>query len=243
MIGINLGLYASQLSTNSPFSFGNSLRTLPSNDFVSFASGLGPIDGASKLSIHYWVKVDSSDIAVVGGGASGGSRIHLLKFSNNNLIAVVANGAGTLGFCSFNGFENTKALVSLVFDGTLTGNENRCKLYINAIQQTLSFQGTIRPTIPNESSDFRINSYEITGEFGQADYNEIVITTDASTPSQISSFYNSGNGNFANDSFTNILAYWQCNELDGSTLLTDSVGTVIGQLNNFVTPPAYFVPF
>jgi len=48
--------------------------------------------------------------------------------------------------------QDVEYLVTLVFDGTLTGNVNRCKIYINSTNVTQNGGGTIPSTTTNNTS-------------------------------------------------------------------------------------------
>jgi hypothetical protein len=73
---------------------------------------------------------------------------------------------------------------------------------------------------------------------------EFSVWTQELTPTQNLNQYNSGLGNFANLDVEPLLWY-NCNEADGSTTLVNSGSggaSYNGTLNNFSTPPAYFIP-
>jgi hypothetical protein len=226
---------------NSAFSFGNALKSRSGSDFVSYASGLTALNNTNSASIHSWINKDSGKVANVGNNKDSSNRISLLCFNDGNAYLSVGNGGNSFGSFSFSAYEGNWALVSLVFNGLGATNSDRLKAYVNGSEQSLTFVGTIPSSLSSSvATDFRINSVEVSGTFGEAEYDEIVLTSDASTLAQHQAFYNSLNGALATDCFTNILAYWRCNQVDGDTTLIDSVGTATGTLNNFVVP--YFIP-
>jgi hypothetical protein len=226
---------------NSAFSFGNALKSRSGSDFVSYASGLTALNNTNSASIHSWINKDSGKVANVGNNKDSSNRISLLCFNDGNAYLSVGNGGNSFGSFSFSAYEGNWALVSLVFNGLGATNSDRLKAYVNGSEQSLTFVGTIPSSLSSSvATDFRINSVEVSGTFGEAEYDEIVLTSDASTLAQHQAFYNSGNGALGTDSFTNIFTYWRCNGVDGDTTLIDSVGTATGTLNNFVVP--YFIP-
>lgn len=85
--------------------------------------------------------------------ASGTTTNQLLFSSSNNAAAVqiltgalyVYASAGNYGNVAFTDSTRGHVLVA-VFDGSQTGNANRLKVYINGVQQTLAFVGTIPAT-------------------------------------------------------------------------------------------------
>jgi hypothetical protein len=224
------------------FSFGNALQTSSGSDFVSFASGLTALNNTQKFSFHLWINKSKGDFATMGSQASPQNRIALNFFTDDNLYVAVSNGNGSYGVLDFTPYLDSYACVSLCYDGTATGNSNRLKCYINNVLQNLNYPNGNVPDILSSSiaNGFEINRGAGT-LIGVVKYEEMVVTTDSSTLAQHQAFYNSNNGALATDCFTNILAYWRCNQVDGDTTLIDSVGTATGTLNNFVAP--YFIPF
>lgn len=230
----------SNLVGEKAFTFGNALKSTSGTEFVDFASGLTPLNNATKASVHYWVNVQSGNNAVVGSQLSTIDRF-AINISGNDIFFLATLGSISFGSVSFLPYFGVRTLVSIVFDGAGVTNADRLKGYINGVQQTLTFTGTIPSSLGANASAFLINKINFTSFFGKAIYDEIVITTDTSTPAQIANFYNGGSGDFPIYCFNNILAHWDCNQVDGDTTLIPTIGTAVGTLNNFVAP--YFVPF
>jgi len=89
-----------------------------------------------------------------GAGASFRTALLQNAGSGNDLFPILSNGG--LQYASYN-FTNNFNYSVMVFDGSLTGNANRLKLWVNGVQQTLSFVGTIPSTTENNaSSTFQI---------------------------------------------------------------------------------------
>jgi poly(3-hydroxybutyrate) depolymerase len=66
--------------------------------------------------------------------------------NNNSIYVMVGNGANTYGYTAANAVSPGNWYhVAAVYDGTQTGNANRLKLYIDGVQQTLSFSATAIP--------------------------------------------------------------------------------------------------
>lgn len=236
MIGTRLGIYGSQ--RQAAFSFGNSLEPNGGTAFVSFPT-ITEFTNASSASMHFWLKSTTGEIAAIGESTNSSNRFGCLKFSDDNIYVFCNAGIGNVSFASYLG---AATLVSLVYDGSLTGNVNRLKLYLNGVQQTLSFSGTVPATAgPGAGINFELNTYRVTSSFGNSKYNEISLVNGATSGAQITSLYNSGNGTFANSVLSNLIAYYRCNESDGASSLATEVGSYTGTLNNFSTPPAYFV--
>jgi hypothetical protein len=91
-------------------------------------------------------------------------RVNLIQLDDDDAFyAVVANGSLAFGTCAGSNIFNCAVLV---FDGGQTGNANRLKLYVNGVQQTLSFTGTV-PATTDSQSDATIRM----GKFADATFN------------------------------------------------------------------------
>jgi hypothetical protein len=82
-------------------------------------------------------------------GASASFITGITHFSDNNIYCNIRNGGLTFGsFAHSNNFNYSV----MVFDGSLATNINRLKLWVNGVQRTLSFTGTIPTTTENSTS-------------------------------------------------------------------------------------------
>ena len=75
---------------------------------------------------------------------SGTTGIMSQQVASGNVFVYAA--AGIYGSCIFT--STNWNVFELVFDGSLSGNANRLKLFINGTQQTLSFVGTVPAVLP-----------------------------------------------------------------------------------------------
>lgn len=72
--------------------------------------------------------------------ASGKMRFHVATASTTT-----AYGEATIPP------DNSVRLIRVVYDGSLTGNANRLKIFVGGVQETLSFSGTIPATMPDST--------------------------------------------------------------------------------------------
>ena len=113
---------------------------------------------------------------------------------------------GEYGYANANFSINTWYNIAMVFDGTFTGNGDtaaqnagRLKLYIDGVQQTLSFFGTI----PSITYDFSLNPstfYLGTDGFSTPNYydgkmDEVAIFDYSLQSSDVENIYNATNDN------------------------------------------------
>jgi hypothetical protein len=118
-----------------------------------------------------WIRRPSgSTIQGFGFSDSSSHFLGFYHFSDNNIYFDIRNGSGTYGFSAQNitGWNH----IAMVFDGSLSGNANRCKGYLNGNQISLTFVGTIPATTSNNSvlESYRIgrlSTFWSTGDFAE----------------------------------------------------------------------------
>jgi len=124
----------------------------------------------------------------------------------------VSNGGSQYGSLSYTSTDWNH--VALVFDGNLSGNENRLKAYINGVQQSLSFSGTIQSTLANLSGEslqlFKQGSY-----YGNGKIDEVAVFTSALSGAEVSTIYNSGVP--ADLTSLSPAGWWRMGDNDGGT--------------------------
>jgi len=140
---------------------------LPSNDKIQAqnaldlssgnitAGDLNELDGVSTFTLETWVKFNSIESwrNIFLKATVGTQRIGLQTGTNNNLYFLLGNGSNSYGYTASNVITTGVWYhITAVFDGTATGNSGRLKLYINGVQQSLSFGGTIPATTPTTSA-------------------------------------------------------------------------------------------
>lgn len=111
------------------------------NDFLTLAgyNRLSSLTAATGFFVfsHTAEILNSEHVLWSPGGAQ--FQIHI-ETSPSPILYVYVNGTNFGGFA----FPSTvPVLLSVVFDGSQTGNANRLKVWLNGDQQTLTFTGTI----------------------------------------------------------------------------------------------------
>lgn len=220
-------------------------RLAANNDteYVSFDT-ITELNSATNISLHYWVQDNGAGgVFIIGSAASSTDRISIFKFTDDFLYFMVANGGNQFGKIDFTPWLGQKVLLSLVYNGGAVGNTERLKGYINGDEVTLTFGGTIPPSLSSTvGEDFRINSNETSSHIGNASYNEIVLTSTSNTAADVRDFYNNGDGTAASNVFlANVIENWKCNGINGDTTLVGNEANYEGTLNNFSL--SYFRPW
>lgn len=112
------------------------------------SSHVSEINGVSAFSICAWLKrTATSNMICVSQRPTSATGSFLGYFTDANCYFTVGTGVADAFGRVANNDTNWHSVVG-VFDGSLSGNANRCKLYIDGVQQTLTFTGTIPATAP-----------------------------------------------------------------------------------------------
>ena len=107
------------------------------------------LNSASAFSISVWIKSDSTNsLDYICSKNLSNNRIHI-SISYNIMYFNVSNGTNTYGTVPFTSTDWNH--ISLVFNGSGTGNSNKLKAYINGEEQSLTFTGTTPSTTANLS--------------------------------------------------------------------------------------------
>ena len=141
--------------------FGNSAMQFngKSNYIVTGASS--DFSGWNKFTVEYW-----SNKAGLAGTFSPLARWtgsnQILFYETNNKIYTYINGT-IYGYTTSNPLTSSWNHVAVVYDGDGATNDDRLKTYVNGVQQTLAFTGTIPSTMPVANIPYYVGSYNATG--------------------------------------------------------------------------------
>lgn len=130
------------------------------SDYIDFGD-INSLDGASQLTVMFWVKalainsygslINKSDSGPLNGwGVSRYStETNFMVFMSNSSVSSVGVGATTDNSFTTNVWHH----VAMVYDGTLTGDGNRLKLFIDGTQRTLNFIASPVPATGGASTN------------------------------------------------------------------------------------------
>ena len=165
-------------------------------DLASIASG-AKLSGKSGFSCSAFVKTTAGQRAPFSYGATSGFATDIFMATTaTTLLSQInnsADGSGTVIYTIPAGYFH----YALVFDGTQTGNANRLKLFINGVQQTLTFTYTVPATTASPASPLcRVGSYASSPAawYMQGSIANIAIFDKALTNANITSLFNHGRG-------------------------------------------------
>jgi len=229
--------------TKPEFTFGNALKFDGVNDYVDFNETY--LTGKSQFTINLWFYRENSASAsrqyIFWHGSFNNYGVAIgVNFDTSNKLGCRARNSGTeVQLISTSDIPiNSWQFVSFVFDSV----NDQHYLFLNGVQEASSTvnAGTVLARTASGLGADMSNSSSLNFIFqGRTDELSIVDTPLTLTNHQ--TLYNNGNGYLATDLFTPD-RYYQFNEDDGETTLIDTMGNQNGTLNNFSTPPAYFIP-
>ena len=240
------------------------MATHLNNGFSACGTGVNALTSVSAFSLTGWVRRSAPGQAIVIGksGTHADSTYMTLTGDGNIWVVVADSPPGTEeGYTTLN--DDQWHHVAMVFDGTLSGNANRLKLYIDGVQATLSYGGTIPAVTPANGA---LNFYM--GNSDSAYYDDVRVYNRALTPLEVQAImglcsspsgmpgdiiYSSAieavqycNGmSWATISpqrtipnRNNLVAHYKFEHTSGTTL-TDHAGGHTGTLSNFTLPAAW----
>ena len=166
------------------------------NEYVLLPINLNALQ---KLSVSMWVKSGSSPSTYFSYSTSGQEKSDIILYATSTQISIqVNNGADGDGTVAYTPSALLWRHIVFVFDGTLTGAANRLKLFIDGMQQSLSFSYSPPATTGSPSSaQCNIARYHAfpAGFFMAGRYDDSrVWTSEAIDGSDVSYLYNSRNG-------------------------------------------------
>jgi hypothetical protein len=209
---------------------------------------ISSLQSTSNFSISFWMKRDITTLSarnVMGFWVSG---TNVIQFYQGTTVVRFRVDGGYV--------NNTTSIVqpnwnhfTLVYDGSLTGNINRAKIYFNGVDETVNEGGTV-PAVTNVGGpDFEIGTVGgIVTTHANANLDEVAFFDYSLTPTEVLSIYNGGGtatpGDLTSLSPTN---YYKMGEEatfvyganpDGTWTIPDEVGTNDGTSNNVMSDSA-----
>lgn len=168
-----------------------------SDDTVNMGT-IASLNGATKASYSAWVyKASTGNTVGLGGVASnsggvGGGRFSFIWFSDSNLYLSAENAVAAFGSVALSGTGWRHIVAS--YDGSLTGNANRFKVWIGGVSQSLGFFATIPSALGSVTPDFALGR-DSSNRFCGGRIDDVrLFTATALDGSDSDYLYNSGNG-------------------------------------------------
>ncbi|MBK8491380.1 MAG: choice-of-anchor D domain-containing protein, partial [Saprospirales bacterium] len=186
----------------------------PLSNLSNYQSYVESNNGGAYLSLESGAGADVGKISLWGGGSTTGNA-----FTANDVITV-------------NQWTNFTA----VYDGTQPVMTDRIRIYVNGVQQSLNFSGTV-PTAIGDLNDFFLGAQNGTSQFANTQYDEVRLWDKALTPAEVAA--NWDQTIFGNE--PGLIAYYAFEDGPGSPTATEIVSGVPAVLNN-MDPNTAWVP-
>lgn len=203
-----------------------------SNDYIT-ATSLAALSGQSAFTVFGRYKLNStvSQSACLFQQRQDSSKLSGVRaFSDGNIYVYDDSEANNYGWASaatVGVTAGTWFTFAAVFDGGLSGNSNRMKIFFNATQATLSFSGTIGSSFAANTGAFEVGRWNSGGSFtyGNMAVSNIRVYTTALTSGDITNLHNGIDvGSPA--------LQWKFTDLSGTTVTDSSGNSRNGTLTN-----------
>jgi hypothetical protein len=156
---------------------------------------------------------------------------------SNDLLFIVSNGGGRLGLV---GFTNTNWVhIVMVFNGSGSGNSERLKGYVDGVEQTLSFSGTIGSNL----ADIGSNSLEIgkqSTNYAQGNIANVGIWNRALTSIEVENIHwRSSHSSLLSSELTNLVSWYDLitSDISSTELITNGGFELDSNWDDSGSPP------
>lgn len=180
--------------------FNAGLRFDGTDDYADLGD-LPNTEGATQLTWSLWIKPSSigTSICVICKANSGADTQQAWRIGSSSTattfmarIPATTTDVTTMGTVANAYNDGTWLHAVVVFDGTLSGNSNRLKIYFDGKQQTVSYSGTIPAALNSTTSNARIGSSSDAGAFYNGEVDDLRIYNYPLSLDQIRKVYNEG---------------------------------------------------
>ena len=153
---------------------------------------INAMDGVANVTLSAWMKRSATNsIVTVGKSADQYRRFNINFYSDGNVYINVGTGSGEpYGYFASN--DTNWHHVVVVFDGSLSGNSNRLKAYVDGVATSLTFSGTIPATTNSNSDDFTLGYAPLFGGYTVGKIDEVRLYNRSLTEAQAIALYNQG---------------------------------------------------
>ena len=163
-----------------------------SNDFVDCGtSSTSILRGGTQFTLNYWFKKFASNTDFLLGTLDDTANIgfFIQWFSDSVVYFGMSNGSRTYNFTNLP-YTNNWINFTFTFNGSLSGNTNISKLFINSTQQTLSTFGTQSTIFPNNILNLYIGKLTNYSGIGKGDLSNLQLYNRALSATEIRQNFN-----------------------------------------------------
>ena len=133
---------------------GNSMQVYATDRYAS-AGSISEINNASAITITAWMRRwENNDVLTIGKDIGHSDATGIEIWSDGKVYFEVYDGGATQHYGEITLNDAAWHHYAMVFDGTLSGNSNRLKVYVDKTLQSLTFNGTIPATTASAADAF-----------------------------------------------------------------------------------------
>jgi hypothetical protein len=165
------------------------------NDHVALTRNL--FSGLSVVTVAAWMKPRSTTSRTeITQGADSSNRCGFSLAEDGN--AYVLNFVGAIsgfGYASWSGLGVTRFVHAVwVYNGGGAANADRGKIYLNGVQQSLTFAGTMTTGAISQSGTPYIGARPGPATYSDGQISEVAVYNRELTPTEVRDLYRRGNG-------------------------------------------------
>lgn len=223
---------------------GQALNMVAASSYVTIpdSASLSP---TAAFTLSFWIRptatVTGSEKTLVLKSETSQRTFHVQSTSAGAVKFNVASSIGDSGSnygVSPDGVivQNQWTHVTTVFDGAGSGNSGRAKIYINGVEQPVTYTGTIAATVPNATSPL------VFGSLLTATYDEARFYSRALSAAEIKGLYDVGADDKVNSAASQpqgtgrldsgLTGYWKLDDGSGTSATDASTNANTGTLTS-----------
>ena len=150
---------------------------------------------ATQFTMCAWMKRNlSNSLVFIGQIETLSNDIAFELWNDGNVYFEVGNGSNSYGVTSNN--STLWQYLTMVFDGTQTGNSNRLKTYINGSLLTLSYVGIIPPSTGTVNNNLNVGAYLPGSNYSNGNISQVQIYNRALSAAEVLQNYNASKRKF-----------------------------------------------
>jgi hypothetical protein len=161
---------------------------------MTFTDTPGVMVSATNFSFSWWMKYTSNDVGSVIEFYTSINNMTRVYISAGVIQFQICNGANAFGRWSSLPKDTTWRFWTCVYDGGGSTNADKCKIYVDGVSKTLTFD---EGSIPSSTSSTSSHTYNHTGKTTVSTYlkhtvDELAIWDYSLSSGNVTTLYNSG---------------------------------------------------
>ncbi len=187
----NSGTSTEAWNAGSTGKFSSSIALDDTDDYVDLGDQ-SAMESISQASWTFWTNPSVTNACIFCKANSDGTQSAWRFTPGTGLRAYLASTSTNYGETVKSYINGSWVHAAVIFDGTLSGNANRLKIYLDGKSEPLTFSGTIPAATSATTSNARLNSYSNGSSFSRSLYDDVRMYNYPLTAVQVRNVYNEG---------------------------------------------------